>query len=104
MWHAYNSLLEFKEVSCQLVVPKQGNYYYESCSFVPYYELSGVSNEQAILNGRELEKWYYSNSNGMGDMTHNYPNLPNPVFIKVKGKDKSAAFDANEWAEINCGY
>ena len=104
MWHAYKSLLEFKEVSCQLLVPRQGNYNFENCSYVPYYETGGVANKQAMLNAHELDKWYYGNLNGMGDMTHNYPNLPNPVFIKVKGKGKSAAFGANDWAEINCGY
>lgn len=104
MWHAYNSLLEFKDVYCQLMVPRQGGYNYENCSYVPYFESGGVFNKQATLKGKELNKWYSGSSDGMGDMTHNYPNLPDPIFLKVKGKGKSAAFGANDWAEINCGY
>lgn len=104
MWHAYNSVLEFKEVSCQLMVPRQGYYNYADCSYVPYFELGGATNKQDMFYGKELTRWYDGNSNGMGDMTHNYPHLPNPAFIKVKGMGKSAAFDANNWAAINCGY
>lgn len=104
LWHSYNSLLEFKDVYCQLTVPRQGNYNQSNCSYIPYYEYGGVANKSSSLKARYLVREFTGNLNGMGDMTHNYNHLPDPVFIKVKGKGKSAAFNANDWSEINCGY
>jgi len=105
IWFGYNSLLEFKEIYCQLVVPRRGNNYNSTnCTWNYFFELGGVNNKNSMQNGKLLERFYKHNIEGMGDMTQNYTNLPNPVLLKVKGKGKSAAFGTNEWAEINCGY
>ena len=105
MWHSYKSSLEFQEGSCQLMVPRQVNYNYQNCSYIPTFELGGVYNiSNSINNASFLDVWITGANNGMGDMTHNYSSLPLPVFLKVKGKGKSAALGINNWAEINCGY
>lgn len=80
--------------------------YYDAltCSYIPRFEIGGQTNfSESKFNTTELSKIFKDANNGMGDVSHNYT-LNLPVFIKVRGKGKSAALGIDNWATFSCGY
>lgn len=107
IWNSYITNLEYKDVYCELNVPRQDGYNHQICKTIPRYELGGLVNKSGYKGSSR--GWIFEfegAANGMGDMMHNIPtgDIDNPVFIKVKGKAKSSALGINNWAEISCGY
>ncbi|MCE1201263.1 MAG: hypothetical protein LWX09_04080, partial [Bacteroidia bacterium] len=104
MWHSYKTSLEVQDVNFELLVPRQDNYDTLTCSYFPRFEIGGQINyAESKVNSPELSKIFKDATDGMGDVTHNY-NLSHPVFIKVRGKGKSAALGIGNWATFSCGY
>lgn len=107
IWNSYITNLEYKDIYCEIEVPRQDHYISQTCTSIIHTELGGISNKSGYKgSSRGWVVYYSSASNGMGDMTANINinDFPTPTFLKVKGKAKSDALGINNWAEISCGY
>jgi len=103
IWFKYKTNLEFKEVYCELDVPRQNGYNNQTCTTVVGYEKRGLINKSDnVSNSKLMTRVYYGMTHNMGDVIHNYQ-ITNPVFYKVKGKATSTGL-GGLWNEINCGY
>jgi len=103
IWFKYKTYLEFKEVYCELDVPRQNGYNYQTCTTVVGYESRGLINKSDnVSNSKLMTRVYFGMTHNMGDIIHNYQ-ITNPVFTKVKGKATSTGL-GGLWGEISCGY
>lgn len=107
IWNSYITNLEYKDIYCELEVQRQDSYNNQICKTIPRTELGGLFNKNGYKGsskGWTIE--FEGAAIGMGDVMHNIPynDVPNPMFIKIKGKAKSDALGINNWAEILCGY
>lgn len=107
IWNGYITNLEYKDLYCELFVFCQDGYNNQICKTIPRTELGGLVNKSGYKGSSKGWIFEFEGTiNGMGDTMHNIPfnDIPNPVFLKIKGKAKSDALGINNWAEISCGY
>lgn len=104
-WRAYKTFLEFKDVYLELDVPEQTSYNNTTCTSTWQFIDGYLNNESEQLSN----DWYHLTVNFEGSedqMGGDIANvtLPNPYFLKVKGKASSRGVTSSYWAIISCGY
>ncbi|MFZ4414860.1 MAG: hypothetical protein ACOYOV_17370 [Bacteroidales bacterium] len=108
-WRRYYTVLEIKEVYCELDVPHENYFDLTQCKSNWNWQKGGVSNKSKYLGYETRDLSMHWIGGRLDDIPYignelcNISNLPLPYFLKVKGKATSRGMQS-KWAEINCGY